>query len=150
MSDPNQNLAGPQPPLGAIASNTKTASELIAEFISLRDSKKVATDRVSDYMKQTFNDRMFEIQCILGDMLNSLGTDSIKDNDVGIAFKSVSRSVTHADKKAFAEYVLANQAWHLVDWTASKTAVVEQLEAGHPLPPGLNFSAEYVINIRKA
>jgi hypothetical protein len=148
MSDPTQNMTTGLP--GVIASNTKTASELIGEFIKLRDEKKKADDKVSEFMKATYNDRMFEIQVILQDMLNQLGTDSFKDNDVGIAFKNTKRSVTHADKKAFAEYVIANQAWHLLDFTASKTAVTEMLEETGHLPPGLNFTQETVISIRKA
>jgi hypothetical protein len=126
-----------------------TPQDLIGEYISLRDQKKAADEMYATFIRQHYGQRMEEIELILLDFLNTeAGSNSIS-GDSGTAYKKVDTSVTVADAKAFREYVIANQRFELIDWRAAKTPIMENVEAGEALPPGINFSQRASVGIRR-
>jgi hypothetical protein len=126
-----------------------TPQDLIGEYVSLRDQKKLADDTYAAFAKREYTDRMDEIELILLDFLNNEAGSSSISGDNGTAYKKVDTSVTVADAKAFREYVISNQRFELIDWRAAKTPIKDNVEAGEALPPGINFTQRVSVGIRR-
>jgi len=126
-----------------------TPQDLIGEYISLRDQKKAADEHYAAFIRQHYGQRMEEIELMMLDFLNTeAGSNSIS-GDSGTAYKKVDTSVTVADAREFREYVIANQRFELIDWRAAKTPIMENVEAGEALPPGINFSQRVSVGFRR-
>ncbi len=121
---------------------------LIGEYVSLRDQKKNAEETFKAFLKANYTRRMDEIETILLATLNEHNLDSVKAA-TGTAYKSQEVSVTVADPREFQRHVIGQELWHLIDWRANKTAVKAYLEEEQTLPPGVNYSATYVVNVRR-
>ena len=125
-----------------------TPAQMVAEYIKLRDLKKAAEDKFSAFMKENYGNRMDELELTLLDTLNKLGSDSIAAPG-GTVYKKISTSVTVADAREFQRHVIGIEAWELIDWRANKTAVNDLVDAGEPLPPGINRTTFATVGIRR-
>lgn len=123
-------------------------SELIQEYIHLRDGKKAAEDAIKTWLNNNFNHRMDRIETELMAFLNDAKSDSVK-SEHGTAFKRTETSVTVANSSEFSRFVISEELWELIDFRANKTAVKEYLEKTEALPPGVNLSAVTVLSVRK-
>ena len=123
-------------------------ADLVEEFIRLRDEKTIVEKGFEDQMKLRYTDRMEAIKNTLLDVLNKLGVDSIAGHS-GTAFKSLTTSVTVADAREFRRHVIGGEHWDFIDWRANKTAINDLVAAGEPLPPGINRTSFFNINIRR-
>lgn len=129
-----------------MAENT---SALIEEYIRLRDAKSAAADKIKKFIQENYTARMDIIEGLLMQQLDEVNADSLK-TEHGTAFKKVETSVTVADGAAFSRYVIGEEKWELIDFRANKTAVKDFVEANDGnLPPGLNFTQELIINVRR-
>ena len=135
------NMFTPPPPI--------TPQDLIGEYITLRDQKKQANDQFDAFVKEHYGSRMEEIELILLDFLNNEAGSNAISGDNGTAYKKTDTSVTVADARAFREYVITNQRFELIDWRAAKTPIMENVEAGESLPPGINFTQRVSVGIRR-
>jgi len=124
-------------------------NELIARYIELRNGRTKADETFAEWRKSEFDTPMNEIEMKLLDALNQMGSDSIKTKQ-GTAFKKLSVSVTTADGSSFRRHVIGGELWDMVDWRPNKTAINNLIEAGEPLPPGLNRTTFYNVSVRKA
>jgi hypothetical protein len=124
-------------------------SDLIASYIELRIGRTKADEAYAEWRKNEYDAPMQEIEAKLLDMLNEMGSDSIKAQ-TGTAYKKLSTSVTTADGAEFRRHVIGLEAWDLVDWRPNKTAVNDLIAQGEALPPGLNRTTFYNVNIRAA
>lgn len=127
---------------------TVKPSELVEEYINLRDAKSKAKETFDIFCKQHFNDRMEQIEQNLLSVLTAMGVDSLAGSS-GTAYRKISTSVTIADSREFQRHVIGGENWDLIDWRANKTAVNDLVEAGEAVPPGVNRSATYTIGIRR-
>jgi hypothetical protein len=137
----NVNLSGDGPP--------PKPTELVDEYIRLRDAKAAAKVTMEEFLMANFTKRMNEIESALLYQLQTLGVDSMK-TESGTFFKRVEVSVTVADGAAFQRHVIGTQQWELIDFRANKTAVkafVEEHEGA--LPPGVNYAPTTVLSVRK-
>lgn len=125
-----------------------TPAALIAEFVQLRDERKAFDAKAAAMRKANYDDRMEEIEKLLLDVLNKAGIDSIRSKS-GTASKKLYSSVTTADGAEFRRHVIGLEAWDLADWKPNKTAIDELIEAGDPLPPGVNRSTTWKISVLK-
>lgn len=123
-------------------------ADLVEQFIKLRDEKTKFTKLCEEQEKLLYTDRMEAIKVTLLDLLNKLGVDSIAGH-TGTAYKSMSTSVTVADAREFRRHVIGGEHWDLIDWRANKTAINELVDQGEPLPPGINRSSFWNINVRR-
>lgn len=123
-------------------------SELIGRFIELRNGRKAADETYAAFRKVEYDEPMNEIEMKLLDMLNEMGSDSIKA-PTGTAFKKLSTSVTTADGAAFRRHVIGGELWDLIEFRPAKTAINNLIDEGEELPPGLNRTTFYNINVRK-
>jgi hypothetical protein len=123
-------------------------ADLVEEFIRLRDERQQVEKGFEEEVKKRYGDRMEVIKVTLLDLLNKLGVDSIAGR-TGTAFKSMTTSVTVADAREFRRHVIGGEHWDLIDWRANKTAVNELVDSGEPVPPGINRSSFWNINVRR-
>jgi hypothetical protein len=123
-------------------------SELIENYVYLRDERTKADATFAAFRKEEFDTPMQEIENKLLDALNRMGTDSLKTKS-GTAYKKTSVSVTTADTAEFRRHVIGIEGWELVDWRPNKTAINDLIANGEPLPPGLNRSTFLSVNINR-
>ena len=123
-------------------------SELIAEFVRLRDLKRDAEAEYAEFRRQEYDVPMNEIEAKLMDIMNKLGSDSIKTKQ-GTAYKKISTSVTTADSSEFRRHVIGSELWELINFVPNKTAINDLVAAGEPLPPGINRTAFYNITVNR-
>lgn len=66
----------------------------------------------------------------------------------GTAYWSTHYSAKVANPSAFKDYVIANQAFDLIETRAAKIAVKSFVDANGTPPPGVDFTAVNVFNLR--
>src|SRR4029077_15142943 len=123
-------------------------ADMVTEFIKLRDEKKRFEDIAATKCQELYGDRMTEIEAQLLDLLNTLGVESLAGKN-GSVYKKISVSVTTADAREFRRHVIGNEAWDLADWRPNKTVVNDMVEAGEPIPPGVNRTTFLTVGIRR-
>lgn len=123
-------------------------SELVEKYIQLRD-KKARMKAEFDAQLAPVETLMDKIESKLLETFNSTGMTQIKTG-AGTAYESTRTSASVADKEAFLEYVKVKDEWSLLDIRASKIAVEQFVAANEELPPGINWRAERVVNVRRA
>lgn len=124
-------------------------NEAVQLYIRMRDKK-------AD-MQKDFNARLAEIQSDMDKLeakllkaFQTVGVESVR-TEFGTAYTSVRTSVTTADRDAFFNFVKDREEWGLLEVRPAKTAVEEFRAANdNELPPGINYSAERVVNIRRS
>ncbi len=122
-------------------------SDLIARYVYLRSERTKADETFAAWRKAEFDDEMNGIETKLLDALNQTGGDSLKTKQ-GTAFKKLSTSITTADGSEFRRHVIGLEAWDIVDWRPNKTAINDMIAEGQELPPGLNRTTFYNVNVR--
>lgn len=119
------------------------ASEVVQEYVRLRDQKAAL-----EAQKKEVQAKMDAIEIKLMRAFEQMGIESLK-TPFGTAYTSTRTSASVADKEVFMEYVKAHEDWGLLEVRASKTAVEQFREMNEVLPPGVSWSQEIVVNVRK-
>lgn len=133
------------PPLSG---STPTAADLIGTYVELRDQCKAADEKFAKWRKEHFDTAMTSIESQLLDQLNKLGSDSIKTKK-GTAYKKMGVSVTTADASEFRRHVIGGELWDLIVFTPAKGAINELIAKGEELPPGLNRTTHWNVNVNR-
>jgi hypothetical protein len=119
----------------------------VAQYVKLRDLIKAKEsefkEKISPY-KVTLD----KLNSVLLDHLNKVGANSV-NTDSGTVYKTEKKSASLADPAAFMEYVIANDAWDLMDRKANVTAVADFMEEHKALPPGVNFNSAFIVGVRR-
>ncbi|OWT53387.1 hypothetical protein [Candidimonas nitroreducens] len=148
--------------------NGADMAQLTRMYLRLRDSEKdlkvQAAQRLAplraamDLIESKFLDQMNELK--VDSLKNEAGTPykkehttiSVADNETFIGFvldRSLEALPVSADAKAAIKNVILNSGQlALIEARASKSAVEAYLEETQELPPGLNRSAAFVVNVR--
>jgi hypothetical protein len=123
-------------------------SELVAMYIQLRDKK---AEYKAEYEAKVakIEENLDKIEAKLLQVFEESGMDSVK-TEAGTAYKSTRVSVTTGDKDAVMEFVRTNDEWPLLEVRPSKSAIEQYREQHDDLPPGINWRAEQVVNIRRS
>ena len=133
--------AGQPPPLPDV-------NKLIAQYVMLRDRKEAMEKKHKEELKP-FKTLMTEVEGLMLDYLNQTGADRIA-GDGGTAYKSTVPRCTIRDRDAFRNFVIAMEAFDLVDWRANANNVAEHIkENTGQTPPGVNFSTYTSIRFRR-
>lgn len=123
-------------------------SELVAKYIELRD-KKAQIKAEYDGKVAKLDENLDKIEAVLLKTFDSTGMDSAK-TEFGTAYTSTRTTASVANPDVFMKYVIANEAWHLLEKRAAKSGV-EQYKAEHDdVPPGVSWRSERTINIRRS
>jgi len=126
---------------------TPTPAEKIAQYIKLRDYKKAAEDEFKKSLERVV-EAMRKLEADLLEHLNQTGSDSLAAKGVGTVYRSKRESATVDDPLEFLAWVRDNEQWEALDIRANKTFVAELAEIGD-LPPGVKFSIDQTINVRR-
>lgn len=122
-------------------------SELVAKYIELRD-KKSQFKAEYDAKVVKIEEALDKIEAILLETFDKTGLDSAK-TEFGTAYTTTRTTASVADKDAFMEHVKAKEDWQLLEVRVSKTGVEQYKEVNEDLPPGVNWRAERVVNVRR-
>ena len=122
-------------------------SELVAKYIELRD-KKAEFKAEYDSKVAKIEEALTKIEAVLLDTFDKTGLDSAK-TEFGTAYTTTRTTASVADKDAFMEHVKAHNDWQLMEIRCSKTGVEQYKDANEDLPPGVNWRAERVVNVRR-
>lgn len=124
--------------------------ELIAKYIKLRDHKA--------QMKKAFEEEVGKVNAVMEKMeavilktFQETGQTSAK-TEFGTAYTSARTSATVADRDAFMAWVMTDPDERLMflENRVSKTAVEQFKAANDDIPPGVNWSSEIVVGVRRA
>ena len=121
--------------------------DVVSAFMDLRQ-KKEAIEREAKNKVVALNAKMELMEAWLLAKMEKEGVSSYKTAH-GTAFKSTRDYANVADWDAMLEYVLANEAFHLLERRVNKLAVKSYIDEGQPPPPGVNYVTKLDINIRK-
>ena len=122
-------------------------SELVSKYIELRD-KKSQFKAEYDAKVVKIEEALDKIEAILLETFDKTGLDSAK-TEFGTAYTTTRTTASVADKDAFMEHVKAKEDWQLLEVRVSKTGVEQYKEVNEDLPPGVNWRAERVVNVRR-
>lgn len=128
---------------------TLTVNDIVGKYIALRD--KVAS--IKERHKQElapYSATMEKLEAHLLAQMQALGADSIKTPH-GTPYISRRTSVTIADWTMYRDWLEGMDALaDGVDHKANKSFVESFIESsGGDVPPGINYSAESVVNVRR-
>jgi hypothetical protein len=122
---------------------------LTAQYIRARDIKKRLEEEHKTRLAPLVA-AMEKTEAAILAKFNELGIDSAKSEN-GTAYRSTRTSASVADREAFFTWVKENDAFHMLESRASKTAIEEYVgTSGGNLPPGINWSSEVTVNIRRS
>ncbi|MFN9029617.1 MAG: hypothetical protein ACK54C_02205 [Betaproteobacteria bacterium] len=122
--------------------------DLIGRYVKLRD-KKDALKKKFDEDAAALDAAMEKVENFLLNHFNMTGADSVK-TPFGTAYKQRRTSATVADRDSFVNFCQTNSLMHLIDVRVGKKAVEEYRDEKNDLPPGINYSEFWVVNIRRS
>lgn len=120
----------------------------VQQYIQLRDLIKQKEEAHKTELKP-FKATLDKLNCVLLQHLQSINADNASIQGVGTVYRTAKCSASIADGDTFLKYVIANDAWDLLDRKANVTAVKDYIEENQTPPPGVNYSQTYVVGVRK-
>jgi hypothetical protein len=96
-----------------------------------------------------FNDTLEQLNACLLAHLNSINGNSVATEN-GTVYRTEKKSASLADAQAFMDFVIANQAFDLLDRKVNVTAAEEYIKGNDAPPPGVNFSSTFVVGVRRS
>lgn len=122
--------------------------DVVGKYIQLRDRKAQIKKEYSDKVEK-IDEAMTKIEnAILATFDKMGGVQSIRTTH-GTPYISLRESVTVADRDSYFDFVREHEAWDMLESRANKTAVLQYKQEHDELPPGLNYRAERMINIKR-
>jgi hypothetical protein len=122
-------------------------NQRIDQFVLLRDKIKMLDDAHKEKMKP-FREALETLGNIMLKHRESIGADSVAGKS-GTVYRTVKHSASIADVNAFWEFVVANEAWDMLDKKANVTAVGDFIEENQTTPPGINFTTVMSVGVRR-
>jgi hypothetical protein len=123
-------------------------NEMVEGYIKLRDAKaKIEADAKTKIAP--LQALMDEVEGKILQRFQETGIESAR-TAAGTAYVTTRASVTVADRDTFLKFVCDNEAWDMLENRCKKEAVVQYKTANDDLPPGLNWSEERKVGIRRS
>lgn len=119
----------------------------VDQYVKLRDLIKAKDDAHKTAMKP-YRETLEQLNSVLLAHLNSIGGQSVS-TEFGTVYRTEKSSASLADASAFMDYVIANQAFDLLDRKANVTAVEEFIKENNSPPPGVNYQSRFEAGIRR-
>lgn len=127
---------------------SSATAQAVAEYIRLRDERDALSSRQQEELA-ALDDNLGRGEAYLMEQLKTMGVDSFKV-DAGTVFTSTQARSSIPDKGAFTQFVLQTGQVDLLQMrlaTANLETWIEQ--HGGALPPGVTFSRERVVRVRR-
>lgn len=122
--------------------------EMTKSYLRLREIKSQYEKEHKERVAK-INKAMKQIEGAFLEHFNDTGQDSAK-TEFGTPYVSLRESYSVADRDSYLDFVIENEAWEMLENRINKRAVEEYKKENGELPPGINYSAERVINVRGA
>lgn len=123
-----------------------TIDKRVDQYIQVRNALKKLDDEFEQKRKP-----LVEVQQMLSGWMQAFLTkakaDSVKTAH-GTCYQSTRYTASLADPEAFMNFVIANQAFDLIDRKANATACRDYATEHKTLPPGVNMSAVKTVGVR--
>ena len=120
----------------------------VAQYVQLRALIKLEDDAHKERMKEK-RDTLDVLNNLLLAHLDQVKADSVRTK-AGTVYRTIKKSASTADFKAFWDFVVKHKLWDLVDRKPNVTAVSEYLDENQTLPPGVNLNSTFVVGVRKS
>jgi len=120
----------------------------VAAYVKLRDLKAQMAAKFKAEIAKV-DEALAKLDGKLLAQLQASQAESIR-TEAGTFFKTTKTSATVADWDALLGYIVANDAYHMLDHRVNKTAVAEFREEKNDLPPGVNWREELTIGVRRS
>jgi hypothetical protein len=127
---------------------TPQFDEIVTRYIQLRDHKAALKKQYEETVGPV-TEAMEKIENALLKHLQATGTESMRTS-AGTFYKTTSTKATVADRDGFMSFVKDNDLWALLEVRAAKTAVEQYRTEHNDLPPGINWTETYVVNVRRS
>lgn len=122
--------------------------KLIEGYVRMRNRKAELEAKHKEELRP-IREMMDKIEAkLLTEMLNT-GLTQFKGPG-GTAYKATKTSATVADREAFRQFILEEDAWDMADIRAAKSAIKAYKEEFDELPPGVNWREELGVNFRQS
>lgn len=127
----------------------KTIDEAVGSYVSLRDELK-AKQQAFKQEEDSIKLQLEQMAMWIRDKADELGVDSFK-TQYGTAFRSVKTSykVATGGWETFIDWIKETGNFQCLEKRAAKLAVKEIHDDTGEVPPGLSYSAEVEINVRR-
>lgn len=123
-------------------------AQVVERYILLRDRKKELKAEYDEQAKK-LDDAMERIETHLLKIMQDQGLESIR-TPYGTSYVSRRVSATVADWEAVLGFIKSNEEWGMLEQRVSKTAVATWRDEHDDLPPGINWTEERIVNIRRS
>jgi hypothetical protein len=120
----------------------------VEQYVKLRDIIKAKKDAHKKEL-EPFNETLERLNSVLLAHLNGMSVNSAATNS-GTVYKTEKKTASLADAQAFMDFVIANNAWDLLDRKANVAAVEGHINTNNIPPPGVNFTSTFVVGVRRA
>lgn len=130
-----------------VASPQYKAAQLIDGYLKLR-AKKKALEAEHKKVLGPINALMEQLDGLMLGICDTVGTTTLKEEGIGTAFVGESTSASIKEPDAFKQFVIANERWDLVNWSANAEACVAYAAEAKVLPPGVTVSTARYMNVR--
>lgn len=127
--------------------NTLNKDALAAKYIELRD-RVAEIEAAAKAETAPLKETMGKIESYFKALAEAEGVESWKTAH-GTVYLSRQDSVRLADPGVFFDFVVANEAWDLIEKRASKTGVRSFVESSGSLPPGADLTTRIEVNVRR-
>lgn len=122
--------------------------QLVQGYVSLRD-RKAEIEAKHKAELAPIRGLMQKIEARMLSYMHETKTTSLAVKGVGTAYQTTRVSATVADRDAFKNYCLDNDAWELADIRAGKAAIRAMVEETGELPPGINWREDIGVNFKR-
>jgi hypothetical protein len=119
----------------------------VEQYVALRDKIKAIEADQKEHLKP-YKNMLEQLNGTLLQHLNDINTDSAS-TEAGSVYRTAKKSASLADAQAFMDFVVANQAFDLLDRKANVSAVEDYINDNKVPPPGVNFSTTYIVGVRR-
>lgn len=124
-----------------------SAAALIKKYIECRNSIALLADRHEKEIRP-YREGMELIEGLLAEEINRLEGQAIKTAS-GTAYRQMTTSFRVADRETWLNWVIDNNHRDMLTTNVAKDAIKEHIDNnGGALPPGLNMTQVYKINVR--
>lgn len=117
------------------------------QYVIVRDMLK-ALEEEHAKKKKELNSVLETLSGIIQKFMDDHNLENLA-TAAGTCYKSTRHTASLSDPAAFMNYVIANQAFDLLDRRANSTAVKAFVQEHNSLPPGCNLSAIQSLGVRR-
>lgn len=121
--------------------------DVIATYMKLRRQKDELEAEVKDKVSD-IKAKMLKLESWIKEQADAQGVTSFKTPH-GTAFLTTTDYANVADWDAALHFIVANEAYDMLEKRVSKVAVRSYIEHVKAVPPGVNYGTKLEVNIRK-